>query len=126
MKIVEVSCGKAGCGYSPFPMEENYYNRVKRTGETWYCPGGHPRCYNKGKTREEIQRETISRLEKQVDHLRRNVNNQVRWRHEAEAERWICRWTGCGFWGANLHGLRTHMRASHGMPTLAQIEEVAS
>ena len=126
MKIVEVSCGKKGCGYSPFPMEENYYDRVRRTGETWYCPGGHPRCYNGGRSKEEIQADEIAQLEKRVEHLRRNLDWQVTYRHEKEAERWICRWTGCEFQAANLHGLRTHMRATHGMPTLAVVEAEAS
>lgn len=42
VNLVEVNCGQ--CDLT-FGMPENFYNRVKRDRETWYCPAGHPRVF---------------------------------------------------------------------------------
>jgi hypothetical protein len=63
MRIVEVTCGVSGCGYSPFPMEENYHARVKRTGEWFHCPAGHDIHYNQGLTADQKR---IKELESQL------------------------------------------------------------
>lgn len=40
----------ATCGQR-WAMSRDFYNRTKRTGETWYCPSGHPRIWT-GQTTE--------------------------------------------------------------------------
>lgn len=39
-----VTCGAKGCP-EEFAMSQRTYLRTKRTGETWYCPAGHPRVW---------------------------------------------------------------------------------
>jgi hypothetical protein len=114
VNIVEVTCGAKGCGYSPFPMEEGFYKRCVRTHETWYCPGGHARAYL-GKTAEE---EKIERLLRDNDRLLVTIADL----REALNHPW-CLWPGCEFRATGTAGLRTHMRAKHGMPTLATVQE---
>lgn len=43
----------AGCCGIQFGMPRRFYDARLKDGATWYCPNGHPRCYNKGKSKAE-------------------------------------------------------------------------
>lgn len=112
-----VTCYKAGCGYSPFPMERGLYDRCVETHEDFICPNGHRQQFAG-----ESQRERAGRLERRIEHYRlvivdlRDMLNQARCR---------CPWTGCGFQSTSEQGRSTHMQRMHGMPTLAALEEAS-
>ncbi|MFH2071907.1 MAG: hypothetical protein ABIJ75_03525 [Actinomycetota bacterium] len=121
MNIVEVICGMAGCGYSPFPMEKSYYERVRRTGETWYCPGGHARCYNDGKTADEVE---IDRLNARIREMYERFGEQLQAAWDRSHQ---CPWPGCrDYVYASRDSMYGHMRRAHGMPVAALVLEEAS
>lgn len=43
VSAVMMVCGKCGI---PFSVPTNYHNKLRETGETWYCPNGHARVYD--------------------------------------------------------------------------------
>jgi hypothetical protein len=49
-----VTCGADGCDQT-FGMHEDYYKETRRTGETWYCPKGHPRVWGGADHRAEAE-----------------------------------------------------------------------
>jgi hypothetical protein len=119
MTVVEVTCYKDGCGYSPFPMSAAYNARCRRTGESFICPAGHSQFYNGGLTADQKR---IKELERRVEGLK-EYNEQLR-----ETQRRLtvtCQWIECGFMASSEAGLHTHMRARHGMPALAALREAS-
>lgn len=60
-ELVEVTCGGCGCS---FAIAERRYAELKKTGETFYCPNGHPRVFTVHPTKEEKE---IERLRDQRD-----------------------------------------------------------
>lgn len=113
-----ITCAKAGCGYSPFPMDAQFEQRARRTHERFYCPAGHPLSF-RGKTEEQ----------KRIDYLERRVEWWKEYcdsiRDDRDRFRFTCQWVGCGFRAKDDAGLHTHMRARHDMPTLAEIREAS-
>jgi hypothetical protein len=62
VEYVQISCGggdNGRCDIS-FGMTRTFYDHTKRTGETWYCPKGHPRAWG-GKTTETQLKEATGR-----------------------------------------------------------------
>jgi hypothetical protein len=116
MQVKEVVCCYEGCGYSPFPMEEGFFDRAKRTHEFWTCPAGHRQHFASETLEERRIRELRAEVER-VTELAQSYRKQL-------AHPW-CPWVGCEFQAASLTGLQTHLRARHGMPTLAAVSEVA-
>jgi hypothetical protein len=111
------TCPTKNCGYSPFPMDKGYRDRVKRTGERFICPAGHGIVFNGGLTADQ----------KRIEELTREIvwykadNEQLRdIRRRLEV---TCQWIECGFMASSQAGLHTHMRARHGMPALAALRE---
>lgn len=43
--LVIVTCGADGCSLT-FGMSQEFYDARRKDHRTWYCPDGHPRCYN--------------------------------------------------------------------------------
>lgn len=124
METVAVTCYHPGCGYSPFPMEEGYHNRCRHTHETFICPGGHRQHF----AQETAEERTIRTLRADLDWAKNRATHwQNEWRIQVErVAHPLCPWPGCDFQGNGMNGLRSHMRARHGMPTLAAVEaEVA-
>jgi hypothetical protein len=119
VRIVEVTCGVSGCGYSPFPMEENYHARVQRTGEWFRCPAGHNIHYNQGLTADQKR---IKALESDLAFWKEMADD---YRGQRDLAVRSCQWIECGFVAKDWTGLRTHMRARHGMPTLAAVQEAS-
>lgn len=109
-----LTCPTEGCGYSPFPMDAGFMARARKTHETFYCPAGHSQ-YFAGKSKEEKLADEIASLERRI----------VDYRERLEEAQRSCRWIECFFVGATRQGLHQHMRAVHGMPTLAQVAEAS-
>ena len=118
MEIVQITCATPGCGYSPFPMEEGYYQRAKRTHEHFLCPAGHSNAFLAATKEERI----IKEQGKSILALRQRVRRLELALVEAHSD---CPWIECEFIGATPGGLRTHLRAAHGMPTLAMAAEAS-
>ena len=123
MKIVEIQCYYAGCGHSPFPMAEKFYERARRTHELWTCPAGHQQKFV-GETQEEKE---IKELKQSVIWLRRD-NKYLR-KDRLSVSR-TCPWPNCEFVASSgsswdRRPLWSHMRAIHEMPALYQILEEA-
>lgn len=119
METELTQCATAGCGHSPFPLSSAFVARARRTGETFFCPAGHSLHFGEGT--EAQQRRRIKDLEIRLE--------------EAFAEKTLisrtCPWVGCPFVAAsgdewNRAPLHTHMRAIHGMPTLAEVKAMQS
>ncbi len=54
-----VNCGpedRGGCGMA-FAMTQQFYDQTHRTGETWYCPKGHPRVWGGDSIERKLQKE---------------------------------------------------------------------
>ncbi len=114
MKIVSITCATENCGNSPFPLEEGHYRRARRTHENFYCPQGHSNYYDSESDLEKLTR--INRgLRRDITRYQQTIADQIG----------HCPWIQCDFEARDQQGLRTHMRARHGMPTLAAVEEVA-
>ncbi len=114
MNVKSVTCATKGCGYSPFPMEVGHYQRATRTHESFKCPQGHDNFFASESDLEALERKNRT-LCKDNQRLSRIIDEQVG----------RCPWILCVFEAQDRQGLRTHMRARHGMPTLAAVEEVA-
>lgn len=50
-EYVVCTCGADGCDQE-FAMSRRFYDKTRRTGQTWYCPSGHPRAWT-GETTEQ-------------------------------------------------------------------------
>lgn len=115
-ETITVSCGAHGCPTGLFPMTMDMYERVRRTGEDWYCPSGHCRHYPLGPSELDLEREKVAVLQRQLK------EREALW----QAARPLCRWYGCEQYGlrfASEQGLAIHMQRKHGMPTWAQAAE---
>ena len=117
--IVWETCIYKGCGYSPFPMEANYYERCRKTGETFRCPAGHQMVYNGGLTRDQKR---IKELTSELSFWKETAED---YRLQRDKALRACQWIQCGFHASDRAGLHTHMRARHGMPTLAEVAEAS-
>lgn len=118
MNTVSITCYQKGCGYSPFPMEKGFYERARRTHESWHCPAGHAQHFA-GESDED-------RLERENKHLRRErdrwqANYERAWRDAR-----ICPWPTCReYVYSSRDSLYDHMRRAHGMPTVALVREAS-
>lgn len=117
----EGTCYRSGC-HGRVCLAAAVYRRAQETHEIFYCSAGHGQHF----IAETDKERTIRELRQEVERL----NRRVGWRDEEierlRSERWVCRWSGCEFEGADDRGLRTHMRARHGMPTLGLVRSEAS
>ena len=120
MQIREITCCQSGCGYSPFPMEEGFYLRARRTHEFWTCPAGH-RQHFAGES--DHEREMRLLKEGHAREVRLLEGDAAHWRSMAL----MCPWPTCReFEYANRDGVYQHMVRVHGMPRLADVRtEVA-
>lgn len=123
METEPIQCATAGCGYSPFPMTTAFVARARRTGETFFCPAGHSLHFGEGSDGRE-RRKLRERLEDLEGRLRQVL-------FEKTVLSRTCPWVGCPFIAAsgdewNRAPLHTHMRAIHGMPTLAEVKAMQS
>lgn len=119
MNVVAITCYKPGCGYSPFPMERQFYERARETHEYWHCPAGHQQHFVGETETETLKRENLR--------LRGDV---TRWRRRAEwAESYTrCPWPGCDDDREMRKGgpLSIHLQRRHGALTLAEVALLAS
>lgn len=74
-EYVTVSCGLDGCSQH-FAMSLRFYDKTRETGETWYCPSGHPRVWSG---------ETTAQKLNAAEARERHLSDQLR-AAEAEAE----------------------------------------
>ena len=119
MKTVEIQCCVAGCGHSPFPMAESFYERARRTHEFWHCPAGHAQHFT-GESEEE-------RLSREVKTLRRQLATVRELYERADALARKCPWPGCrSYVYSSRDSMYDHLRRTHGMPVVAEIQEEAS
>ncbi len=117
----ERACYVEGCG-EVIVAHRDIDRRRRRTGETFHCPAGHRQHYIVGKTDEQKRIESlqaeVKRLTRRSDHARKRAERA--WR--------TCPWVGCEFVAASGTGwdrrpLHSHMRAAHGMPTVAEVRD---
>ena len=114
MKISYLTCPTSGCGYSPFPVDEGFETRARRTHERFWCPGGH-RQYFPGES-------DVEKLQRECETL---ATSRDWWQARYEAERSTCHWNGCNrrvF--MSPEGLASHMRMMHGMPSMKELAEM--
>lgn len=118
MKTVEIQCCVAGCGHSPFPMAESFYDRARRTHESWHCPAGHSQHFV-GKSEEEKLRDALALAE-------RSKKTLERWWERARDEGRQCPWPTCrSYVYASRSSMYDHMRRAHDMPTVELVEEAS-
>lgn len=110
------ACCHSSCAHV-ICFEPEVEARLRRTHEFFRCPAGHDQHFG-GET---AQERTIRELKERVAKLEHTITWQREETDRLRMERWECRWSGCEFEGKNLAGLRTHMRAVHGMPALALV-----
>jgi hypothetical protein len=70
MSIVAIACGKCGIDYG---VAEARYEELRETGETFYCPNGHPRVFREGPKDKRIRE-----LEAQVAKVHRDNSQRFR------------------------------------------------
>lgn len=63
--LIDMQCGE--CDLT-FAVPDYWRNKKRQTGETFYCPNGHPRCYRDSDNTKLEKR--ISSLESTNTHLR--------------------------------------------------------
>lgn len=108
-------CARAGCS-NDICLDPATVKRLRESHATFYCPLGHHN-YFPDKTDQEKE---LERLREQLDWAER----RIQWRDDdLDRARTNCIWTGCSFTAKSHNGLLTHMRATHGMPTLAAVRE---
>lgn len=107
-----ITCYKANCGSSPYPVATAFDDRCQDTHERFHCPQGHGQSYY-GETKEEKLKKRVEVLQRDLDYARDRISIVAR----------TCPWVVCDMILTNTQGLGQHMRAIHGMPTLAQIRE---
>lgn len=61
--LIQMECGTCGL---PYAITEAYYNILRDTHDTFYCPKGHPRHYA-GKSDKETLRDEVARLKRQIE-----------------------------------------------------------
>lgn len=119
----EIACYRNGCGQI-IVAHTDVLSRWRRTGETFHCPGGHAQCFNGGKTADQKR---IVALEAEVERLRGRMEWWREREEETRRELHRCRWTGCTYQADtadryDFRALWSHMRAAHGMPSLAALQ----
>ena len=119
MQIVTITCCEPGCGYSPFPMEQGFYNRAQETHEWWTCPTGHKQHFVGESDKDRQHRLEVERLERRIADWEGAYN-----RVSAESRR--CPWPTCrDYVYASRDSMFEHMRRIHGMPLLAAVREAS-
>ena len=127
METELLQCATAGCGYSPFPVSTSFIQRARRTHETFHCPAGHSNYFPQKSDTEKLS-ERVRHLEGQLrryEELQAKVSQLQDLRLRSSR---LCPWPGCEFVASagndwDRRALRAHMRSSHGMPSMAEVEE---
>lgn len=120
----KIVCAEPACG-NVMCLDDAVEQRLRETHAHFYCPMGHSN-YFPGKTEDEKK---IESLERTIGHLKNRVEyrDDIIERMQVAAGR--CPWPGCEFhtehvtwnYGWDLRPLAAHLRASHGMPTVASV-----
>lgn len=74
-----VTCAQENCG--TFVMDEELYNKLKRTGETFYCPEGHPQHFTE--TTANKLRSRISDLKEKIERVQSRLDRKKEMYHDA-------------------------------------------
>ncbi|MWG36562.1 hypothetical protein [Halomarina oriensis] len=70
--MARLTCAHSNCG--TFLMDDALVQRLKRTGDPFYCPGGHEQHFD-GASPEAKLRERIAELEQEVTRLTERAKN---------------------------------------------------
>lgn len=118
--FVEWACPHRGCA-AIVVLHQATDAKYRKTGETFYCPNGHDLSFNGGRTADQKRIEELER------DLRRTRESRDNYKERLDIAVRTCPWVGCAFVAAEAptwdrRALHTHMRARHGMPTLAVVQ----
>lgn len=113
-KYVTLNCGpkdSGGCGLG-FAVTRQFYDQTRRTGETWYCPAGHPRVWG-GDTTEKQLENAQARLQAKDDQLRAAIRAGDEARQETLRIRQRIANGVCPCCTRSFGDLRRHMSTQH-------------
>jgi len=106
-----VECGAPGCDQH-FAMSRRYYDETKRTGQTWYCPRGHPRVWL-GETTEQKLRNAEARERHLADQLQAAEADAEATRQRLIRDRHRFAHGVCPCCNRAFTALARHMRTKH-------------
>ncbi len=96
-----------------FPMRENYYYDLERSGNTFYCPCGHPLVITQKSVANRLQsaQRSVARQEKTVARLVRSTESLrgVQTRHRNRLIRGHCPYCGT----SRFQDLCKHIKRHH-------------
>lgn len=118
-----VTCGADGCDQS-FGMHARFYAQTRRTGETWYCPKGHPRVW-RGETTEQKLRKAEAQLVSTQDQLRASAEEAERIRQALVRDRHRFANGVCPCCNRSFENVARHMRSQHPDYDVTRIEATA-
>lgn len=111
VEYVRVTCGRDDCDQS-FAMTRDFYDETKRTGQTWYCPKGHPRCWG-GDTTETKLRDARARETALRDQLEASIRDAEAQRVELSRIRQRIANGVCPCCNRSFGNVRAHMASQH-------------
>jgi len=106
-----VSCGADGCDQW-FAMSVGYYRETKRTGQTWYCPRGHPRVW-RGQTTEAKLQEVEAQLVHANDQLKASAEETEKMRLRLLRDRQRFANGVCPCCNRSFTNVMRHMKTQH-------------
>lgn len=123
IEFTVINCGheNGGCGMD-FAMTEDFYLHTKETGETWYCPKGHPRVWGGETTTRQLERSQAQKRHLE-DQLSAAVADAERTRVELLRERQRFANGVCPCCNRSFENVRRHMKSQHPEYDVSRVEE---
>lgn len=121
------ACAKRGCGHT-IHLHHDLEERLRRTGERFYCPAGHSQFFP---TKKDDRDQRIARLEHQVANWRERLQEVYEEREEWKLRAKACPFA-CGFRSRRRIAesieadLILHICEEHGARMPEQVAEVVS
>ena len=106
-----VTCGAEGCDQT-FGMHRRFYDLTHRTGQTWYCPKGHPRAW-RGRTTEQKLKDAEAEKVHLHDQLRAAVAEAEKRRQQLLRDRQRYAAGVCPCCNRSFPGLARHIASKH-------------
>lgn len=77
--VRRIACANRNCG--TFPLDEQLYQKLQRTGETFHCPDGHPQHFSGSNTKKLKQR--VEELESKLERAKKRADRMNDRAHSA-------------------------------------------